>query len=234
MKIRSSFVTKLVGYAVVFLLRLLGRTVRVDFHSAHPGISPFRRLPDPHLFAVWHDAIIIPIMVGDPHRHLNSVCALVSRHQDGSFLVEAMRHCGIRSVRGSQNRGGAQAVRQLFQEIQHSHIFITPDGPRGPRRQMKVGILFLASHSGRPIIPVASTCRRAWVIRGNWTDLLIPKPFSRAVYLFGEPFHVPANLSRDELDRYRIRLQAEMERLDAIAEQIAAGHEPSGDLAKAA
>jgi lysophospholipid acyltransferase (LPLAT)-like uncharacterized protein len=234
MKIRSPFLTKLIGYAVVSLLRVVGRTVRVDFRSSRPGITPFHRSPDPYLFSVWHDAIIIPIMVGDPLRHVNSVCALVSRHQDGSFLVEAMRHCGIRSVRGSRNHGGAQALRQLFQEIQHSHVFITPDGPRGPRRQLKDGILFLASHSGRPIIPVASACRKAWVIRGNWTDLLIPKPFSRAVYLFGEPFHVPPNLSRDELDRYRVRLQAEMERLDAVAGQIVAGHEPSGDLARAA
>ena len=99
MKIRSPFLTKLIGYAVVFVLRVLGRTVRVDFRSSRPDITPFRLAPDPYLFAVWHDAIIIPIMVGDPLRHVNSVCALVSPHQDGSFLVEAMRHCGSRAVR---------------------------------------------------------------------------------------------------------------------------------------
>lgn len=235
MKIRSPFLTKLAGQAIVFVLRLIGRTMSIDFRSADPDISPFRPTPEPRLFALWHDAIAIPVMLRDRSRRLNSVCALVSRHQDGSFLVETMRHAGIRAVRGSQKHGGARAVREMLDQIQHSHVFITPDGPRGPRRRLKEGILFLASHSGRPIVPVSSACRKPWIIRGNWTDLVVPRPFSRAVCLLGEPFHVPADLSRDELDRYRERLQAEMERLDSLAEQIASGIEPvDGRFAKAA
>ena len=59
------------------------------------------------------------------------------------------------------------------------HIVITPDGPRGPRQAMKSGIVYLASRSGREIIPVAHGCSRGWRVKGSWTDMMIPKPFSR-------------------------------------------------------
>src|SRR6185369_6171521 len=118
--------------------------------------------------------------------------------QDGSYLTEFMRHVGIRGVRGSTNHGGDQALRELMRATSDCHVFITPDGPRGPRRVLKEGIVFLASRTGRSIVPCASGCTRAWSFQGRWTDLTLPKPFSRAIYVLGPPIHVPPGISRDD------------------------------------
>jgi hypothetical protein len=122
----------------------------------------------------------------------------------------------------------------LLREANSRHVFITPDGPQGPRRELKSGIVFLASQTGIPIIPTAFSCSRAWVVQGSWTDLLIPKPFSDAYLLLGTPIHVPPDISRDELERYRLRIQGEMDRLDRQALDLAAGRQPPLALQQAA
>ncbi len=102
------------------------------------------------------------------------------------------------------------------------HIVITPDGPRGPRRKMQSGIVFLASHTGRAIVPTAFACIRSWRIKGSWTDLLLPKPFTKIFLLAGEPVEVPPDLSREEVARYTVLVQEEMDRLSSEVERMAA------------
>jgi hypothetical protein len=85
----------------------------------------------------------------------------------------------------------------------------------------------------RPILPTWAVCHNAWRIRGSWTDLVIPKPFSTVTLLAGEPLHVPAGVDREELNRFVVKLQAEMDRLEARAEQLLHGTNQQ-PLAKAA
>lgn len=233
MRIRSRWLTKFVGWFVALVARGLFRTVRIEGHVEAPGIDCSHPTPQLYLYALWHDAIMIPIALRN-RTSAGNVSALVSRHQDGSYLTEFMRHVGIRSTRGSTNHGGDQALRELMRQTADSHVFITPDGPRGPRRILKEGIVFLASRTGRPIIPVASSCERAWYLRGNWTDLAVPKPFTRAVYVLGPPIHIPAGISREDLARYRHLVQAEMDRLDEKATRLLRGEEVPPVVRKAA
>ncbi len=100
---------------------------------------------------------------------------------------------------------------------------VTPDGPRGPRRKMSIGIVFLASHTGRAVIPTAYSCSRCWKIKGSWTDLVIPKPFAKVYLLGGRPVEVPAELEREELRQYATVIQTEMDRLNDEVEQLARG-----------
>ena len=215
MRIRSVFLTKLAAHVAVWACRGLFSTLRVQLRPARPGLVAYGPTGDQRfLYCTWHDSILMPIFAGRPWK----MAALVSRHQDGSYLAEAMKLVGITPIRGSTYRGGTAALKQLITEAQDKHITITPDGPRGPRRTMKPGIIFLASQTGRPIVPMLFACPRAWRIRGNWTDLVIPKPFSTIIGLSGEPVFVPPNLSREEIQRQMDRVQREM---DQLADRVA-------------
>ncbi len=125
------------------------------------------------------------------------------------------------SVRGSTKHGGASAVRQMMTTAKDKHIVITPDGPRGPRRKMQSGIVFLASHTGRAIVPTAYACIRSWRIKGSWTDLMMPKPLTKIFLMAGEPVEVPPDLSREEVARYSALVQDEMDRLNIEVERMA-------------
>ncbi|HEV8067601.1 MAG TPA: lysophospholipid acyltransferase family protein [Planctomycetaceae bacterium] len=228
MKIRNRYLTKLIALAAVALVRVLFKTCRIEIATEVPGCCPYEDTGDRRfLYCVWHDDILMTVFCGQPKR----MAGLVSPHQDGSYLADAMQRVGITSVRGSSKRGASRAMRELLDRVRDLHVAITPDGPRGPRRQMKTGIIFLASRSGRVIIPTAYACRRAWRIRGNWTDMQLPMPFTRVHARGGPAFIVPANLDREQLELYAQRLQAEMERQEAIA--IAAVSQPSKEHASA-
>lgn len=204
------------------MLKLIFSTVKADIRCADPEASPYvePRGKTRFAFCMWHDGIVIAVYSHKTY----SLSGLISQHRDGGYLADAAEYSGIYPVRGSASRGGAEAVRQLI-ELEHLHVALTPDGPRGPRRKLKEGILYLASRSRRPIVPTAISGTSCWSIKGNWTDLLLPKPFSRALLLAGKPIVLPEELPREEFAVYLDLLQAEMERMDQLAIRILQGDE---------
>lgn len=225
MKIRSRWLTRLAALAAVGVCRLLFKTVRIEAVAKAPDINAFLPTPEKYLYCIWHDALLGPVFAG---KHV-CMAGLVSQHQDGSYLAEAMQIVGVLPVRGSSKRGGAQALRQMMDAAENHHIMITPDGPRGPRQKLKDGIVYLASRTGRAIVPTAFSYERCWTFRGSWTDLSIPKPFTRAWFVGGEPFRVPPDLSREDLERYTAELQRRLDDLTSEAWQIARGGRPADD-----
>lgn len=213
-------------------MRVLYGTCRKEYYAIAPNTNAYEDLGDDHhLYCIWHDQIVMVLFCGRPLRS----AGLVSKHQDGGYVADVMRMRGIKPVRGSTKRGGAEALKQLMELIKNYHVTITPDGPRGPRRKIKPGIVFLASHSGRKIIPIAFHCRKFWSIKGNWTDMMIPKPFSRIVIMAGQPQDVPPNLSREGIAEHLDKLQVLMDDCEQKAirlingdtfEQILAEEEP--------
>lgn len=189
MRLRSNSINWLIGAFAVLVFRCLFRTLRLRFHTADLTNPYLIEGEDRFIYCVWHDQLLVPIF-GGKHRH---TAALVSQNQDGGFVAAGLRSAGILPVRGSTSRGGAQAMRQLIREAEGNHIVMTPDGPRGPRRELSAGVVFLASHSGRAIVPTAFTCERGWRFGVGWTDLLVPQPFSKVYLLTGDPIHIPPN-----------------------------------------
>lgn len=219
MRIRSIWLTKWVARSVVAVLKLLFATCRKQF-VIFPGTNGWDSdCQNRFLFSVWHDVLFFPLLVAKPH----NMSALTSRHQDGAYVAEILRLLNVEPYRGSTARGGAQAVRQLLNVASQRHITLTPDGPRGPRREMKDGIVFLASRTGLPIVPAAFSCRRGVRIKGTWTDMLLPLPFTTTYCILGEPISVPSELTRDEIDRHTQRVQEAMDQLYARVGDWAAG-----------
>ncbi|MBN1591395.1 MAG: DUF374 domain-containing protein [Pirellulales bacterium] len=218
MKIRSPLLTSLAARLFATAIWLLFRTLRVSLREETPGTNPYAKSPrERFLYCVWHDSMLIPAFAGK-HR---SVAALTSQHADGSFVAQVLRSVGMATIRGSTNHIGPGAMRQLMRATEDKHLVLTPDGPRGPRRQMSVGIAFLASRTGRAVIPTASSCARCWMIPGSWTDLMVPKPFTKVFLLGGAPIVVPPGLGGKELRPYVDRIQVEMDRLNEAAELLA-------------
>jgi len=214
MKIRSRFLNRCLAIVAVGIVRGLFATLRRDHRDSVRGV--YCRDPQgQYIYLAWHDCLLLPMFTS----RCFHLAGLVSRHADGGYLAEAMQLIDVAVVRGSSSRGGAQAIRKMMDLVESMHIVATPDGPRGPRRRLKPGVIFLASQTGCPIIAVGCAAANAWRFPGRWTDLLIPKPFSRIVLRASEPIFVPPNLSRDQLQQMAAEIQLEMERMERVAEQ---------------
>ena len=108
----------------------------------------------PSIYVFWHENILFPIYL----RGHNNLVMLLSQHRDADVLSRAAYHLGFEFVRGSTYRGSVTAVRELLRRSKQMHLTITPDGPRGPRRHMAQGPIYLSSKLGLPQIGRAS-CR---------------------------------------------------------------------------
>jgi hypothetical protein len=142
---------------------------------------------------------------------------LLSRHRDAEILSHAAYHLGFDFVRGSTNRGGVAAIRELLRKSRKMHLAITPDGPRGPRRRLAPGAIFLASRLQLPLVAIGYGYDRPWRL-GSWDRFAIPRPFSRARAVAGPEVHVPPGLDRSGLEHFRRQIERLLNRLTDEAE----------------
>lgn len=218
MKLRNRFLIRCAARGLALFFRTLLKTVRLELERAEPRSTCYEDTGDErHLFCLWHDGII-GYVFSRPAFH---VSALVSRHGDGTYLADALEAIGVTPIRGSSRRGGAAALRQMLDAAQDYHIAIATDGPMGPRRVVKDGVVYLASQTGRAIIPAGFAARRAWRPVGRWTDLTVPLPFTDTYMCIGSRIYVPPGLDREQLEPYRLKVQAAMDALQAEADRRA-------------
>jgi lysophospholipid acyltransferase (LPLAT)-like uncharacterized protein len=196
--------------AGAMLLRALGATWRVDrsgIQAFDAAITEGRRC----IFALWH-ARLLPLVW--THRG-RGAAVLVSRHRDGQLITRIIERLGYATSRGSSTRGGEEGVMDMLRKAEEGRLLaITPDGPRGPAGTLKPGIIYLASRTGLPIVPVASASRSCWRLR-SWDRFRIPRPFARVVVAYGDPIAVPPGLEGPALETWRARVEQSLEALTA-------------------
>jgi lysophospholipid acyltransferase (LPLAT)-like uncharacterized protein len=159
--------------------------VRWTSHVERPPIPA----GGPFIIAMWHGQLA---MLSELRTGERAMVALISGHRDGQTITRCAHHYGIATVTGSSTRGGLAAVRQLLRLAGAGHsIFITPDGPRGPRRQVNAGIIEIARLSGLPILPAAIGNSRGWELN-SWDRFRIPAPFGRIAVRWGRPVRISA------------------------------------------
>ncbi len=175
------------------LARLLGlylsltyRTIRWQVDGVE-HIQPLLRTATPFIVGVWHERLALtPRLWGKIRHHVPAElvdgyrpCALASRNHDGEVARLGYERFGFISVRGSSSKGGAAGLRALVDAMKDGHItIITPDGPRGPRRQAAPGIIKVAELTGAPIFASAGSVSHAVVLK-SWDRMMFPLPFCR-------------------------------------------------------
>jgi lysophospholipid acyltransferase (LPLAT)-like uncharacterized protein len=218
MKIRNPKLVRAAGWLAATAAVGIGKSLHFDQHYLGPDVGHARLShPDRFVYSIWHEKLLLPtVKFGGP-----DMAVLISQHADGQLLGGLIRRMEMGLVCGSTSRGGIEAVRQIVgDDFPWRNLAITPDGPRGPRREVQAGIVFVASRTGMKIVPVGVGYYRPWRLK-SWDRFAIPRPTSRARMVFGVPIPVPAKLRSDGMEPYRRIVQAEMDRLDAMAEDWA-------------
>jgi lysophospholipid acyltransferase (LPLAT)-like uncharacterized protein len=219
MKLTTTLLNKLAGLGGATLIRSWMATL--DYRVAYydPSIDPVK--PDwdgQKIYIFWHEYILFPIYLRG-HCHLTM---LLSQHRDADVLSRVAHHLGFDFVRGSTTRGGATALRELLRKSQRMNLTITPDGPRGPRRQLAQGPIYLASKLRLPIVAMGFGYDRPWRLP-SWDRFAVPRPGSRARAVVSPALHIPADLGRAGLESHRQRVERLLERLTLEAERWAVG-----------
>jgi len=203
---RSATAQRLLWWLAAQYIRLLHLTGR----WRNEGVETANRLfaeGRPLILAFWHGRLL---MMPYAWRHREHVHVLISEHRDGRLIAGAMARFGIPTVTGSTRRGGASAVLKLSRILRNGGVVaITPDGPRGPRMRVSIGIIHLARITGATILPMtyaASPRRRL----ASWDRFMLPFPFGRGLFLWGTPLSVASDSDEAALEAARRALEDEL------------------------
>jgi lysophospholipid acyltransferase (LPLAT)-like uncharacterized protein len=191
---------------------------RVLFYdSSVDAIHPTSRQ---RIYVFWHEYILLPLYL----RGNCNITMLLSKHRDADLLYRMAYHMGIKCVRGSTYGGATEALLELSRRGKHMHMAITPDGPRGPRRRLAQGAVFLASRLQLPIVPMGLAVDRPWRTP-TWDRFALPRPGSRARALVGPEIFIPPDLDRPQLEIRRQGVERLLNQLTDAAEAWAASGE---------
>ena len=191
----SRIATSVLGLTGRGILGALFRTLRVE-RTGHQHVMTLKQGGSPVIFVFWHGRLLPLIHV---HRH-DGIVVLVSEHRDGEYLAHLLHHFGFGTVRGSSTRGGVRGLKGLIRSARNGlDLAITPDGPQGPNRELKLGALAAARMTGLPLVPVGVGVTAAWRAR-SWDGLLVPKPFSTVRVAYGRPHFVARHADQTQMD----------------------------------
>jgi lysophospholipid acyltransferase (LPLAT)-like uncharacterized protein len=197
------------GVAGALLIRALGATWRVELADGYAALDARIIGGEPVIYALWHSRLLALTW---SHRD-RGVGVLISRHRDGELIARMAQRLGFETARGSSTRGGrAGVVEMLALAEARRSLAITPDGPRGPARRIKPGLVYLASRTGWPVVPVTAAAKSAWVFN-SWDRFRVPRPFARLRLAYGEPLRVPRDLDEAGEEQWRERIEAALESL---------------------
>jgi lysophospholipid acyltransferase (LPLAT)-like uncharacterized protein len=174
------------------------------------------------LAVFWHSRIALSPACW-PLDRATPAKALISLSADGEFIAKAVARQGFPAVRGSsankdkadRAKGGSQALRDGLRQLKQGGLAITPDGPRGPARQMAEGLPLMARLSGAPALFIGLSCSPA-VRLTSWDRAVLPLPFGKGAVVWDlARYPEGADLAEVRADWTR-RLDAVEARADAI------------------
>jgi lysophospholipid acyltransferase (LPLAT)-like uncharacterized protein len=205
-----------IGWLFIFLV---GRSLRFRVL----GMDKVRGILQegkPVIWSLWHGRhlILVDRFKNYTMKSRKHWCVMASRSRDGELLAQILAKCGYKTVRASSSKGATAGFLQLISIMEQGYdTVMAVDGPRGPREQVKSGVILLAQKTGAAIIPITASAKRYKQL-SSWDRYLIPFPFTQAVAVIGNPITIPPDADHDQLESYRLLLEQELNQINQEAD----------------
>lgn len=214
-EIRKRFETrvkvKVVPLLASLIIRFLSLTLKITEHNPET-VRQFWRNGRSVIVAFWHGRLLMVPAFFKRNKQMG-ITGLMSHHSDGEIISKTVQLLGYETIRGSTGKGGFSALRRMIRVLKNgSDVGLAPDGPKGPRYKVQRGVIDLARLSGAPILPMAFSSSKKKIFK-SWDAFLLPLPFSRGVFVWGDPIYVEKDGGEEYMEGKRELLE---ERLVAV------------------
>lgn len=204
----------LISWASYLAISVIGPTLRYSISWEEAPTPADAIYEKPVIYSFWHRAVFASAWLW---RKIG-IAVMVSRSFDGEYIARTIEKLGFVAVRGSSSHGGANALLGLRNQLERGNLVaFTIDGPRGPKYVAKPGPVLLSRASGYPMAAFYVALSDAWVLH-TWDEMVIPKPFSKALVRFSGKVQVRVEADDEEMAEFHRQQQAALERVTAFAE----------------
>lgn len=182
--LKSPFAAKCIAVAGKFVIRSILSTCKIEV----AGFEQFNAAAKEKkcILMVWHNRLALVAEILNRYAPDNGYAAVVSNSRDAEPLALLATSYKGTTIRVSHD-ARYQALRRMMNHLKQKTdvIIITPDGPRGPRYQIKPGIAVAARQSKAHVFPLAWSATKFWQF-GTWDKMILPKPFSTITVTVGD------------------------------------------------
>ncbi len=217
--LRQRVLLQFITWANYIAICLIGPTLRFSISWEEPPSPSDATFEKPVVYAFWHRAVFPSAWMW---RSLG-IGVMVSRSFDGEYIARTIEKLGFVAVRGSSSRGGAPALLGMKRLLERGgSVAFTIDGPRGPKYVAKPGPVFLSRTTGLPMAAFYVAVDNAWILK-TWDQLVIPKPFSKALVRVGAKMRVPPDAhdpdtNDEQMAAFHQKMQSALDRVTEFAE----------------
>jgi len=201
-KLKRFFLEKILPSILYGIFIVWCKTLRIVISEDSKRI--LHSLKEDYILTLWHSRIfgLLFYLRGRPKLNI-----LISPSSDGDFLANLGELLGYVIVRGSSFKKTVPATRSIFKALRKKEgVVIVADGSRGPRHKLQPGSPIIASKTGSVLVPMSFDAN--WKTELNsWDRFVIPWPFSKCVFSFGEPLSFPRNIKDEELKKIQMDLE---------------------------
>ena len=142
---------------------------------------------------------------------------LISGHGDGQIISQAVSYFGIETITGSSSKNKIASFKNILNELRNDNIIgITPDGPRGPNRKIKDGLISLAKLTKVPIIPLSFSAKYKKSFN-SWDNFLFIFPFNKFIAIWGKPMYFD---KENKINFKKTKLEKELNRITNLADNF--------------
>lgn len=183
----------------ISLLNLLSKTWRIEInqniHFQNNGIVIF-----------WH-GFMLPVW---KYFGKFSPTAVVSLSKDGEILSQLLEKWGFELIRGSSSKKGREVLDEIIESSKNNLVLMTPDGPRGPRYEMKAGAVVAAFKTGTPLYLCGVGISNKIIFSKSWDKFHLPLPFSKIKLIIEEPVYIESNSDKELINIKISELQSKL------------------------
>ena len=161
------------------------------------------------IISVWHGQLL-SILYDLRNENVNAVAGT---HADAELISRIAISWGWNMIRGSSKEQGDIAYKSMIRCLQNSGtiLFITPDGPTGPPKIPKLGIIRAAQATQSAIIPTSVFSSRRWGFT-NWDTFYLEKPFGKIYIEYGNPILFDKNSDQEYCRKVLVKKMKHVER----------------------
>jgi hypothetical protein len=194
-------------FPAYYILNLYAKTIKLRFDNDEE-IKSHLDSNGRVILASWHQRFFggfyLPRILGRP------ICIMISQSRDGDFVADVAERISWIPVRGSGSRGGKKALRIMVDKVIENQIAgHIVDGPTGPSRVIKPGLIAMAQQSKAAICPTCIFYDKPWIFN-SWDRFMIPRLFSSVVIRFGSLEFIPENMDSEEFEKVRLYIEQKM------------------------
>jgi lysophospholipid acyltransferase (LPLAT)-like uncharacterized protein len=210
--VRHAWLARIFGRCMAAYVALVARTCRVS----GPAVNQ-----DQAIFAIWHESNLVAAIAAWKLRRDKHPVVFSTRGFRGIVMNTMLHSFGADVVtlpdEGAASRGEATSLSREMARLgrEGRSLVVSCDGPFGPYRVVKPGVLIVARESGVAIQPWAVASRPPLRLNRRWDRMIVALPFGRLRVVEGSLIRVA---ERERIKPRLAELQAELERIQTEAD----------------